>query len=209
MKTSRAARVAGIAASAAGVAIILFGGVKTPENFRVISDLLQNLLLLNAVILLFLPDDRQMKVAALTGCFTAAWDLVLEEAAVWLGWWYPLGGTQFPPVVVVPVEMVASFVIIGTSMALVFYAPGRIRAMDCKLLNWVKPMFKNPRHDRLWLVLLLVVNAIVGTNGDYSAGTSIWVPGAAWHPFYTFVVWFAGGLLVLLVFEWLDRRVAR
>lgn len=73
----------------------------------------------------------------------------------------------------------------------------------------MKPLFKNPRHDKPWLVLLLFVNAIVGTNGDYSAGPSIWVPGAAWHPLYTFVVWFGGGLLVLLVFTWLDKRVAR
>ncbi len=81
--------------------------------------------------------------------------------------------------------------------------------MDCRPLNWIKPLFKNPRYDPLWLVVLLVVNAIVGTNGDYSAGSSIWVPGTAWHPLYTFVVWFGGGLLVLLVFTWLDKRITR
>jgi hypothetical protein len=203
------ARIAGICASVAGVLFIMFGGIKTPQNFRILSDLIQNLLLFNAMMLLFLPDDRQMKVALCTGCFTAIWDFLLEEAAVYLGWWYPLGGTQFPPAVVVPVEMVASFVIIGASMAIIFYIPGRIRVIDCKPVNWVKPLFKNPRHDRIWLVLLLLANAIVGTNGDYSAGPSIWVPGAAWNFLYTFLVWFGGGLLVLLVFKWLDKRITR
>lgn len=191
----------------AGVAFIMFGGIKSPQNFRILSDFMQNLFLISALLLLFLPDDRQMKVALLTGCFTAAYDFTLEEVAVYLGWWFPLGGTQFPPVVVVPLEMVTSFVLIGTSMALLFYLPGRIRTANCKLVKWAKPLFKNPRHDRWWLVLLLAVNAVVGTNGDYSAGSSIWVPGAAWHPAYTFVVWLAGGLLVLLVFTMLDKRI--
>ncbi len=199
----------GITASVVGVVFIMFGGIKTPQNFRILSDLIQNLLLLNAIILLFLPSDRQMKVALCTGCFTAAWDFMLEEAAVYLNWWYPRGGTQFPPAVVVPLEMVASFVIIGTSMGLFFYFPRRIRAADCKLVNWAKPLFALSKNDRWWLVLLLVANAVIGTNGDYSAGPSIWGPGAAWHPLYTFIVWFGGGLLVLFVFTWLDKRIIR
>ena len=200
-------RIAGIISSIAGATMILFSGIKTPTNFRILSDFIQNLLLINAVLLLFLPSDREMKVALFIGLFTMGFDFILEEIAVFLDWWYPLGGTQFPPIIVVPMEMVASFFIIGTSMGVILYFPEKIREMNYTHINWLKKLFKSPRHDTFWRVVLLFINAIIGTNGDYTAGPTIWVPGPTWHPLFTFIVWFGGGLFTLIIWNILNEKL--
>jgi hypothetical protein len=207
MKRFSLLRVTAIISSIAGAAMILFGGIKTPGNFRILSDFIQNLLLINAVLLLFLPSDREMKVALLIGLFTMGFDFFLEEIAVFLEWWYPLGGTQFPPIIVVPMEMVASFFIIGTSMGVILYFPEKIREINYTRINWLKTLFKSPRYDTFWRVVLLFINAIIGTNGDYTAGPNIWVPGPTWHPLFTFIVWFGGGLFTLIIWNILNEKL--
>ncbi|MHA1732004.1 MAG: hypothetical protein ACTSU5_08665 [Promethearchaeota archaeon] len=198
-------RVAGMLACLGGVAYILFGGVKTASNFRVLSDLVQNLLVLAFVLLLFWPDARAARNALALGAFTMAYDFILETTAVYLDWWYPLGGTQFPPVLVVPLEMVSSFLLIGAATYFLLDAPARIREGCPAPASWFRPAFRDPRFDDAWRVAFTLLVAVVGTRGDYTAGPDIWAPGPQWHVALTFVVWFSGGLLVLLVYKLMNR----
>ena len=64
--------------------------------------------------------------------------IIVETVGVSLKLWYPLGGTQFPPLIIVPLEMVLSFFLIGTSMGIVMSFPERIRESELKLFKWVK-----------------------------------------------------------------------
>ena len=207
MKEHTLLRHAGILASLTGLLILLFGDLKTAQNFRILSDLVQNTLLFTLILFIFMPSDRTMKIAFLIGGFTVLVDFILETVAVYLDWWYPLGGTQFPPVIVVPLEMVASFFLMGASMAIMLTFPERIRGMDFKMLNGLKWFVKDPKFDWIWRVLLIFLNALIGMNGDYAAGPEIWVPGPSWMPLYTFFVWLGGGLLTLLMFYLLQNRL--
>jgi len=207
MKDFKLLRATGIIICLVGVFLILFGGIKTPENFRILSDFIQNILILNIILLIFLPNNRTLKIALIIGIFTMVIDFILETIAVYLNWWYPLGGTQFPPIIVVPLEMVISFLIIGTAIGIILTFPEKIREMDFKPLNWIKPLFENQKFDWLWRFLLILVNAIIGTHGDYSAGPEIWVPGTYWHPIYTFFIWFGGGTIILLLYYFLEKKI--
>lgn len=209
MEQFKLLRYTGIVGSLAGLFLILFGGIKTTANFRIVSDLLQNIFLLNFVMLLFLPSEKTMKISLMMGIFNMVVDFFLETVAVLLDWWYPLGGTQFPPVIIVPLEMVVSFLIIGTSTGILLTFPEKFRATNNKLIGWTKPLFKNERYDVVWRVLYLFLISLVGTNGDYSAGEEIWMPGVNWLPIYTFFVWFLGGLLMLLFYTLLEKRIKR
>ncbi|MHA1150600.1 MAG: hypothetical protein ACTSR8_20460 [Promethearchaeota archaeon] len=207
MKEDTLLRVSGILVCIIGIILILVGGIKTPENFRILSDIIQTFFLFMLIILLFLPDNRLMKIAFIIGIFTVITDFLLETIAVYLDWWYPLGGTQFPPVIIVPLEMIFSFLFIGAAMAIMLTFPEKIREMNFPLFNWIKPLFQNEKNDWYWRIFLIFLNALIGTNGDYSAGDTIWAPGPYWQPFYTFLVWLFGGLFTLLQFYLLDKRI--
>jgi hypothetical protein len=209
MEQFKLLRIVGIISSFVGIVLILFGNIKTVDNFRIVSDFLQNILLLNLVLLLFLPSENTMKISILTGVFNMTVDFILETVAVYLDWWYPLGGTQFPPLIVVPLEMVSSFFLIGTAMGIMITFPQKIIVLDFKLLNWVKTLFKNEKFDTIWRILFMLLIAIIGTNGDYTAGPEIWAPGPYWLPLYTFFVWFFGGLTVLLFYSFLERKIGK
>ncbi|MHA1293768.1 MAG: hypothetical protein ACTSQJ_14010 [Promethearchaeota archaeon] len=208
-KNYRILRITGIFVCIIGLILILFFQIKTTENFRILSDFIQNIILFVLVLLIFLPDNKTMKVALIIGVFTMLFDFIIETIAVYLDWWYPLGGTQMPPIIVIPIEMVLSFLIIGTTMAIVFTFPEKIREMDFQPLNWIKPLFENENYDWYWRVLLIFINAIIGTYGDYNAGQEIWIPGPNWHPIYTFFVWFFGGIMMLLMFWFLQKKIKR
>ena len=209
MEQFKILRIVGIISSLVGIVLILFGDIKTVDNFRIVSDFLQNILLLNLVLLLFLPSENTMKISILTGFFNMIFDFVLETVAVYLDWWYPLGGTTLPPIIVVPLEMVLSFFLIGTATGIIITFPQKIREMDFKLLDWIKPLFKNERYDTLWRIFYIFLIAIIGTYGDYSAGPEIWAHGPYWLLLYTFFVWFLGGLTVLLFYSFLERKMCK
>ena len=190
-------RITLIISCLAGVLLILFGGIKTAANFRILSDFIQNILIITIVLLVFMPDNRNLKVALFMGIFILILDFVLETLAVYLNWWYPLGGTQFPPLIVVPIEMVISFMLIGTSMGVILTFPEKMRENEIPVLAKI---FENPKYDYVWRILFLFGNAIIGTNGDYIAGPAIWAPGPLWHPIFTFFVWFGGSMAGLLIF---------
>lgn len=200
-------RIIGIITSISGILIILFGGIKTTENFRLLSDFIQNILLLNLIFFIFLPNNVQLKIAVYIGIFIMIFDFLLEEIAVFLDWWYPLSGTQYPPIIVVPLEMVISFFLIGTGMGVILTFPEKIRSFNLGPLNPLKRLFQNSRLDLLWRVLILITNALIGTNGDYTAGSEIWIPGPNWHPIYTFFIWFGGGLITLALYYYLERKI--
>ncbi|MFX1296002.1 MAG: hypothetical protein ACFFD2_14275 [Promethearchaeota archaeon] len=206
MSNDRLLRISGILASLFGLILILFGNIKTIANFRILSDIIQNILLFNIVLLLFLPEQKKLENAFVLGVFTMIFDFFLETIAVYLNWWYPKGGFQAPPILVIPLEMVISFLFIGTTVGIILGLPERIRTMDFKLFNWLKFFVKNPRYDLIWRILFIFVNAIVGTNGDYTAGYEIWVPGPYWYWIYTFFVWFGGGMIILIIFYYLGKK---
>jgi len=195
------------------IAVLLFAPVKTAANFRALNDLLQNALVLALALLVFAPSARTVWRAAKLGVFVMVFDFVLETAAVRLDWWHPLGGTQFPPVIVVPVEMLTGFLLMGTSLGVVLSFPEALRDMRGRGLNWIRPWFLEPKRDLAWQLALLALLAVVGTHGDYAAGPAIWAPGPQWHPFYTFCVWTGSGLAVLWVYYllggWAEQRAAR
>lgn len=192
-----------------GILFILFGDIKTPENFRILSDFIQNILLFNLILLIFMPTNRVMKIAIIIGVFTVIIDFILETVAVYLDWWYPLGGTQYSPIIVVPLEMVASFFLIGSTMAIILTFPEELRNTEIRFLRPFKIFVRNPNMDKVWRLLLILGNAIIGTNGDYTAGPTIWVPGPTWHPFYTFLVWFGGGFITLVLFYSLQNMIPK
>ena len=170
-------------------------------------DLLQNILLLNIVLFIFVPTNSVFKIALIIGIITMIFDYVLETIAVLLSWWFPLGGIQFHPLLIIPLEMVVGFIFLGISIGIILTFPEKIRDMNFKPLNWLKPLFKESKYDYVWRSLLIFLNAIVGTHGDYSAGSTIWVPGPQWQPLYTFFVWFGGGLITLLIFYILRQKI--
>lgn len=206
MLNDRLLRISGFFASVFGLILILIGNIKTPANFRILSDIIQNVLLFNIILLLFLPEQKKLENALILGLFTMIFDFFLETIAVYLNWWYPKGGFQAPPILIVPLEMVISFMLIGTTVGIILGFPEKIRNMEFKPFNWLKFFVNNPRYDLMWRILYIFVNAVVGTNGDYTAGYDIWVPGPYWHWIYTFFVWFGGGLIILLVFYYLERK---
>jgi len=209
MNENKLLRATVILANIIGLLILLYGGIKNPENVRVFRalDFLQNILLFNLILFLFLPNKKEFNIALLIGIFTMVFDYFLETFAVLLDWWYPLGGIQFPPILIVPLEMVGGFVFLGTCMGIILTFPEKIREIDFSLLNWLKPLFRDPKYDTMWRIMLLFLNAIIGTHGDYSAGPTIWAPGASWHPIYTFMVWFGGGIITLLLFNYLRKKI--
>ena len=192
----------------AGALVILFGGVVTPESFRILNDIVLNLLVLGLAWLLFAPNAKALRVAWVIGVFTMALDFFLETAAVYLHWWYPLGGTQFPPLVVVPLEMVVGFLIMGTATGIVLAFPRRIRETTLKPLDRLKALFANPNWHGAWRIAFVPVLALIGTHGDYTAGPDIWAPGAHWHPAFTFLVWSGCALAIVALYCYLaeDRR---
>ncbi|NVM55441.1 MAG: hypothetical protein HWN66_17170 [Candidatus Helarchaeota archaeon] len=210
MKEFNLLRATGIIACIAGILLIIFvDNVKTSENFHIINDFIQNILVLNTVLLIFIPNNRRLKIALIIGVFIMLFDFIFETIAVYAGWWYPLGGIQFPPVLVLPLEMVISFLIIGTSTGLILYLPNKIREMDFKAFNWLKPLVRNPKFDWFWRVLIILVLTVVSTLGDFTAGPEIWVRGPNWHPSFTFILngWFYIGMLALFLLYYLEKRI--
>ncbi len=205
MSENKLIRICGILASLGGLILIFVGNIKTLANFRILSDIVQNILIFNVILLLFSPEEKKLENALLLGLFTMIFDFVLETIAVIFNWWYPKGGFQAPPLLIIPLEMVISFMIIGTTTGILLNFPEKIRDMDFKPLNWLKFLVRNPNYDLAWRILFIFANAVVGTNGDYSAGWEIWVPGSGWHWIYTFFVWFGGGLIILSVYYFLDK----
>ncbi|MHA1300894.1 MAG: hypothetical protein ACTSO9_15860 [Candidatus Helarchaeota archaeon] len=206
MNNYKLIRICGIFASFIGILILFIGNVKNPANFRLLSDLVQNILIFNFVLLLFLPEEKDLENAIILGLFTMILDFFLETIAVWLNWWYPKGGFQWPPLLIVPLEMVISFMIIGTTTGILLHFPEKIRKMDFKLLNWLKFFVKNSKLDLFWRIIFVFLIAVVGANGDYGAGWDIWVPGPGWQWIYTFFVWFCSGLIILLFFYFLEKK---
>ncbi|MHA1338487.1 MAG: hypothetical protein ACTSRZ_01340 [Promethearchaeota archaeon] len=74
------------------IVCLLFGNVKNFSNFRILSDIIQNLAILILVICIFFPNKLELKRAFFLGLFIMAFDFVLETVAVLIDWWYPLGG---------------------------------------------------------------------------------------------------------------------
>ncbi|GAB4323345.1 MAG: hypothetical protein Kow0069_28400 [Promethearchaeota archaeon] len=207
------ARAAGASLALGLLAWLNFGGVKTPQNFRVTGDLVQNAAVLAFVLLLLLPDGGTLRRAARLGLVVMAYDFFLETTAAYAGWWFPLGGTQWPPLLVVPLEMVLSFGLVGASTGVLFAAPELVRreaekppARRTWPHRWLLRPFRNPRTDPAWILAYVALVSLVGTRGDYSAGPEVWVPGEGWHPALTFLAWLSGGLVAYAAHAWLKRR---
>jgi phosphoglycolate phosphatase-like HAD superfamily hydrolase len=200
-------RWVGIVLCFLGILYILFSGIKTPENFRVLSDIVQTVLVTFLVYLLFIPEKRQFTNASKLGIFVMIYDFLLETVAVALDWWYPIGGTQLEPILIIPLEMVLSFWLMGVSTSIIFSSPEIIRKTELKSISWLKKFFKHSKFDNIFRISIILLLAIVGTNGDYTAGPTIWVAGPKWHFIYTFIVWMTGGFLTLLVYLKLNQKV--
>ncbi|MFX0100904.1 MAG: hypothetical protein ACFFCS_15115 [Candidatus Hodarchaeota archaeon] len=202
-------RIVGIITSFSGILFIMFGGVKNPGNFRVVSDLLQNFFILLLVLLVFFPGNKDIHVALYLGILSLVYDFLVEKVGIAFDLWHPLGGTQFPPFFNVPLEMVFSFFFIGISMAVILTFPRRFREMDFKLFNWLKPLFKNEKLDVFWQVLLVCVNTWLSTSGDFSADETIFILGSNWNPLFTVILnaWLYWGLLLVLLRHLLEKRM--
>lgn len=211
MKEYQLLRASGIIASFLGLILILFGNIKTPENFRFLSDFIQNILVLVFVMLVFWPDDNKMKIALIIGVCSFIYDWIIETIAVHLDLWHPLGGFQAPPLIIVPFEMVLSFLIIGTSFGIFLSFPQKVREMDFILLNWLKPLFKDSKYDWLWRLAFIILNTIVSSLGDLTAGSEIFVLGGNWEPHYIVILnaWLWLGLISLIIYQILVKKYER
>ena len=78
-----------------------------------------------------------------------------------------------------------------------------MREQDCE----TGTVLASPRAG-LSLFCPIVLIAIAGTYGDYTAGPEIWTPGPTWHPLGTLFVWPGSGLIALVVYHLLVRRPA-
>ncbi|MBD3228582.1 MAG: hypothetical protein GF329_10380 [Candidatus Lokiarchaeota archaeon] len=101
--------------------------------------------------------------------------------------------------------MIISFFLIGVSFGIILTFPQKIKNSNSKFLRWLNPLFKNNKINIGWRILIIFINAIIGTHGDYTAGPEIWVPGLNWSPFFTFLVWLLGGLIILSLFYILGK----
>ena len=190
MDENKLLRATAIVSNLIGLLIILDGNIKNPENvalFRAL-DVLQNIFLLNIVLFLFLPNKQTFKIALIIGIFSMIFDFILETFAVLLDWWYPLGGIQLPPVLIIPLEMVVGFIFLGTCMGIVLTFPDKMREIDFKLLNWLKPLFKEPKYDHIWRVLLIFVNAIIKCFSTFNFLSTGFYPHRLITHFFTILV---------------------
>ena len=189
------------------IGILLFTDIKTPENFRFMNDVVQSGCVLTIMWLVILPSKKVVRASFYLGLSMMIWDFILETIAVKMGWWYPLGGIQLAPYLVIPLEMVISFLFLGMATGFLFGAPIDIRQNDNIHIphQWLKRLVQNPRFDLLYQLGFIVILAFVGMDGDYNAGPSIWVPGPSWQREYTFLIWLFGGLLGLFLFKKFTR----
>ncbi|MHA1338488.1 MAG: hypothetical protein ACTSRZ_01335 [Promethearchaeota archaeon] len=119
--------------------------------------------------------------------------------------------------------MVLSFLIIGMSFYFVLEIPEKLMELDSQSINmlqlWQKlpiirniltffnKLFRSPKYIKrskfynlIIRIFFIFLNAIIGANGDYSAGELVWKPGDNWRPIFTFIVWFGGGIITLIAF---------
>lgn len=207
MKEFDLLRVLGISISIFGILVIIFGNVKTPENFQMLSNFGQNILVLNAILLIIMPKNRRLKIVLIIGVAIMVFDFVFEVIAVGAGWWILIGDNL---VLGLPIEMVISFLFIGTATGLILYLPEKIREMDFKLFNWLKPLVKNPRYDLLWKLLIVLALTIISTYGDLSGGVEmgVWAYGPNWHSSFVFILngWLYIGLIALSLQYVLEKK---
>jgi hypothetical protein len=213
MKSYLLLRVLGTTLCLLAILLLMAKLITVSANGRILSDIIQNILLLGLCLFLIFPEEKRLQNAILIGAYTCVLDFFLETAAVYLAWWFPLGGTQAPPILVVPLEMVLGFFFFGTAIGLIFIVPRKIREFEpgksgnafytkiAKLLKWLFPK----KLDLVWLVGFVFLSAVIGMYGDYNAGPGAWVPGPGWQMIYTFFVWFLGGLSMLAVFYTLEK----
>ncbi|MBD3351181.1 MAG: hypothetical protein GF364_06820 [Candidatus Lokiarchaeota archaeon] len=197
-------RISGIVLSTIGVVLILFSGIKTVTNFRILSDIIQNILIFNIILLIFMPERKRLLKSFILGIIVMIYDFLIETIAVKFEWWFPLSGTQYPPFLVIPLEMVISFFIIGSSFSLLFDLPERIEEIKDHRFVSLKKLFSKKYSIHIFRVILVVLNAFVGMHGDYSAPDEIWMPGENWSPLFTFLIWLSGGLLSVAVFYFIE-----
>ncbi|MHA1229447.1 MAG: hypothetical protein ACTSRP_02940 [Candidatus Helarchaeota archaeon] len=188
--------------------IILFGGIKNPSNFRLISDIIQNTLISIFMLFLFFPDNKKIRDAIYLGTFVMVFDFILESIAVKFDWWYSLGGTTFPPIIIVPLEMIVGFFFLGFSFYFIFDIPVylvKIRS-NYSLIKFFTNLAKKKPIPHIFRITIVFLNAIIGTNGDLTAGEEIWKMGPGWAPIYTFFIWLIGGLITLSFYYFLQNK---
>ncbi len=217
MKSPYLLRIVGAGLCFLAIVIPLSGIIRVSVNGRVLGDILQNIFILCMSLFVLFPDEKRLQNALIIGCYTTVLDFILETAAVYLSWWFPLGGTQAPPLLVVPLEMVLGFFFFGMTIGIIFTFPRQVRDLNLnevgnsilkKFLQFLKRLFP-VKLDWAWLVGFVFISAYIGMNGDYNAGPAAWVPGPGWQMIYTFFVWFFGGISMLALFFLLENTRIR
>jgi hypothetical protein len=206
-------RLLGAGICVLAVILLQLGLIKVSENGRILGDILQNIFILCITLFLIFPETKRLQNSIIIGIFTTVLDFVEETAAVYFNWWYPKGGTQMPPFLVIPLEMVLGFFFFGTAIAIIFTVPQKVQELE---INTAHPTLKDkiykvlqrlitPKTGIVWLVAFIFLSAVIGTNGDYHAGSEAWQAGTDWQPVYTFFVWFFSGISMLGVFYLLEH----
>ena len=189
-----------------GYVLILFSPVLRYEGmdltlFRWLNDILGNILLSSAMLLLTLPTPSEAKAGVCIGLFSVLNDWFVETLGFHMNWWHTAGGHAFPPFFPSPVEMYVGFFWMGLTVACLTTVPRNIReAKRCRIPGLVQ-LFQNPRRDPMWLFAVTPFLAWMGAQGDFhlvSYGLFIVKPG--WSIWGTFLVWWYGLVTGLLVF---------
>ncbi|NVM31013.1 MAG: hypothetical protein HWN65_19385 [Candidatus Helarchaeota archaeon] len=195
------------------------------QIFRLCNDIIGNLLLAFAIILIVKPTQKKFICAMILGLISVGMDALLEMVINPLfGWYKPGGGagTIVPTLgdYNIPYEMLIGFFAMGIVVATFTEFPRVFRTSWIRKVPGIKHifsegLFKNPKYDRLFVYLSSILLALFGAFGDlgtmsYEAKPLEYGPLLAFEPgwtiWHTFLIWQISLLIgITLYFYILDK----
>lgn len=196
------------------------------QIFRLCNDIIGNLLLACAIILIVRPSQKKFICGIIFGFISVGMDALLEMVINPLfGWYRPGGGagTLVPTLgdYKIPYEMLIGFFAMGIVVATFTEFPRVFRTSWIKKVPGIKQifsegLFKNPKFDRLFVYLSTIFLALLGAFGDlgtmsYAAKPPEYGPllvfvAPWWTIWHTFLVWEISLLIgITLYFYILDK----
>ena len=190
-----------------GVLIILIGLITVGTNLKASRTLgfIKNSMALFVVVAATRPTDRELKLALIIGIYNVFLDYLVESVAYVMGWWYAVEGTTFPPLLIVPLEMILEFLPLGAAYILIWDLP---RSKKDTHHTFFRTLFAKKYFIYVWTLFILVATGLLGVYGDfYAANGSVFLPSPGLTPVHIFFVWSSCGFTMILLHRYLVRRI--
>ncbi|NVM55042.1 MAG: hypothetical protein HWN66_15155, partial [Candidatus Helarchaeota archaeon] len=179
------------------------------QIFRICNDLIGNLLLAIAIILIVKPSQKAFICGIMLGLLSVGMDALLEMVINPLfGWYKPGGGagTIVPTIgdYNIPYEMLIGFFAMGIVVATFTEFPKVFRTSWIRKVPGIKQifsegLFRNPKYDRIFVYLSTILLALLGAFGDYGTmafeaaplefGPLLVFTAPWWTIWHTYLVW--------------------